>query len=187
MSVCAWLTGLSGAGKSVTAAAAARLLAASGHAVVLIDGDLLRHTSPVTLGFSRGDRDVNGMRAAAMAKAAVGRGELVVCALISPYRQTRSKARDLVGSDRFLEVFLDVPLSVCESRDPKGLYKRARAGLLPHFTGIDDPYESPLCADVVLTTCGVTIDDNARRLVDVMLTRAASLAIARADRRAVGR
>jgi sulfate adenylyltransferase len=154
----------------------ARLLAAEGHVVTIVDGDVLRQAAAAPLGFSRADRDANGMQAAGLAKQALDRGELAICALVSPYRETRRKARELIGPERFLEVFIDAPLAVCESRDPKGLYARARAGLVTHFTGIDDPYEPPLEPDVILTTGDVAVEDNARRLVDVMLARLAMLA-----------
>jgi adenylyl-sulfate kinase len=171
MAVCAWLTGLSGAGKSTTANAAASLLAAHGHRVNVIDGDTLRRTTSSDLGFSRSDRHANVMRAAALARAYVHRGDLVVCALISPYREMRAAARELIGEDRFLEVFIDAPLAICEARDPKGLYALARRGLLKDFTGLDGPYEPPIRPDLILATTCHTVADTATRLAQLLATR----------------
>jgi adenylyl-sulfate kinase len=164
---CIWLTGLSGSGKSTIAAAVARRLATMGRAATVIDGDELRQGISADLGFSRADRDTNVLRAAAIARDAVERGEIVLCALISPYAMARAQARHIIGADRFVEVFLDTPLSVCEARDPKGLYALARRGLVREFTGIGAPYEPPLSPDLVLDRpCDV--EENARQIVELI-------------------
>lgn len=150
--VCVWLTGLSGAGKSTTALALYNRLTAAGYVATLVDGDSLRETSPRPLGFSRADRDANVLHAAAIAKRIVDSGAVAVCALISPYRAARTAARQVVGLDRFVEVFVDTPLHVCQARDPKGLYCRYRCGEVRHLTGVDDPYEAPLTPDLRLLT-----------------------------------
>ena len=169
--LCVWLTGLSGAGKSTTAVALAAALQQSGCVVTLLDGDVLRAADPTCLGFSKADRDRNVLRAARQAVAAVRRGEIAICALISPYRDARAAARQLIGIDRFVEVFVDTPLAICETRDPKGLYDRRSRGEVRALTGIDDPYETPLDADVVLDTCSATLDDNVNRLMVLLAER----------------
>lgn len=163
--LCVWLTGLSGAGKTSTAVAARALLQARGLPVRLLDGDELRLNRCSDLGFSPSDRDRNVLRVAGFAKELVDLGHIVICATISPYRRARSQARQIVGGQRFLEVFIDSPLALCEKRDPKGLYARARAGTLTGFTGIDSPYEPPLFADLVLSTLESSVEQNAVRLI----------------------
>jgi sulfate adenylyltransferase len=168
---CIWLTGLSGAGKSTTARALAELLRGCGREVTVLDGDELRARRSTSLGFSRSDRDANVLRAAALAREVLARGGIAICALISPYRSAREGARALVGRDAFVEVFVDTPLAVCEQRDPKGLYVRARAGSLPGFTGIDDPYEPPLAPEVTLDTTCADPMESARSLVRLLVER----------------
>jgi len=149
---CIWLTGLSGAGKSTIALALSETLGRAGYASKIIDGDELRRGPSSGLGFSRMDRYANVLRAAHMAKDIVSDGGIAVCALISPYRDAREDARRLVGPSRFLEVFVNTPLAVCEARDPKGLYRRYRLGELQGVSGIDDPYEPPEAPDLILAT-----------------------------------
>lgn len=141
---CVWLTGLSGSGKSATAEALAARLAERGRPVTVLDGDVVRTHLSKGLGFSREDRDTNILRIGFVAAEVVRHGGAAICAAISPYRATRDRCREMVGADRFLEVFQDTPIEVCESRDTKGLYAKARAGLVKGVTGIDDPYEPPL-------------------------------------------
>jgi adenylyl-sulfate kinase len=147
-----WLTGLSGSGKSTVARAVeARLLDAERLAYVL-DGDNLRHGLNADLGFSPADRGENVRRAAEVAALLADAGVIVITALISPYRADRAGARRAAGARAFLEVFVDAPLAVCEERDPKGLYARARRGEIADFTGVSAPYEPPESPDLVLAS-----------------------------------
>ncbi len=148
-----WFTGLSGSGKSSVAAACERLLVAAGRPAYLLDGDNLRHGLNGDLGFSADDRDENVRRVAEVARLFADAGLVALVPLISPYRVARERARTLhqAAGVPFLEVHVDTPIEVCEERDPKGLYLRARAGDLPGFTGVDDPYEPPKHPDLVLT------------------------------------
>lgn len=173
--VCVWLTGLSGSGKTVTAEALRAILAELGAVITLLDGDEVRLHLSKGLGFSREDRDTNILRIGYVASEVVRHGGIVVCAAISPYRAARDGARRLVeatgGVGSFVEVFVDTTLAVCESRDVKGLYAKARAGELKGFTGIDDPYEAPGAADVHLSGVDATPVDNARAIVAVLEAR----------------
>jgi adenylyl-sulfate kinase len=170
---CVWLTGLSGSGKSTTAAALAERLTALGHRVAILDGDAVRARLSPQLGFSRRDREANVLRVAQLARDAMDNGEIAICALISPYRDSRERARAVIDPAVFVEVFLDTPLAVCEARDVKGLYRRARAGVITGVTGIDDPYEPPVAPDVRLITDGSTLEDNIRVLLRVLEQRGA--------------
>jgi adenylylsulfate kinase len=145
-----WLTGLPASGKSTIATAVARRLQAWGFRAEVLDGDVLRQTIGADLGFSREDRDENVARIAALARTRSAEGIHVVCAVVSPYRDARERARQL--SDRFVEVYVSTPLEVCQARDEKGLYRRARAGQLHNLTGVDDPYERPPSPDVEVST-----------------------------------
>src|SRR5688572_1462291 len=165
MGFCIWLTGLSGSGKSTTAAALVRLLEESGATVRLLDGDAFRRQSPA-LGFSRQDRDANVRRMGQAASALVHQGHAVIVAAISPYRETRDEVRRMIGPDRFLEVFVNTPLDVCERRDPKGLYAKARSGEVTRLTGVDDPYEPPPTPDIELDTVTRDAEENARVILD---------------------
>ena len=158
--VCIWLTGLSGAGKSTIAEALAGALREAGHTVAIIDGDALRQGPSRGLGFSKQDRDANVLRAASLAREGVARGDMAVCALISPYRDTRDAVRRSLGAGNFIEVFVDAPIDVCEARDPKGLYARYRRGEISGISGIDDPYEPPLTAELVVDTASRTVAES---------------------------
>jgi len=163
---CVWFTGLSGSGKSTTAEILASLLMEHGRDVTVLDGDVVRTHLSKGLGFSKVDRDTNILRIGFVAAEIVRHGGGVICAAVSPYRATRDQVRAMVGPDRFIEVFVDTPLEVCEGRDVKGMYAKARRGEIVGFTGIDDPYEAPEHADVVLDTVAATAEENARRLVE---------------------
>jgi adenylylsulfate kinase len=139
-----WLTGLSGAGKTTLALAVSDALAAAGASCQILDGDLVRGELCADLGFSREDRSENVRRVAERCRQLNDAGTWAIAALISPYRDDRERARHIVRPARFFEVYLATPLQVCEARDPKGLYRRARAGEITNFTGISDPYEPPL-------------------------------------------
>ena len=147
-----WLTGLSGSGKSTVAVAAERALVAAGRPAYVLDGDNLRHGLNADLGFSAADRTENVRRVGHVARLLADAGVVVLVPLISPYRADRAVVRDLhaEASLPFVEVFVDTPIELCERRDPKGLYKKARAGEITGFTGIDDPYEPPEHPDLVL-------------------------------------
>lgn len=138
-----WFTGLSGAGKSTVAAIVDHRLHASGRHSFILDGDNLRHGLCKDLGFSPEDRAENIRRLGEVARLFVEAGLIVLCAAISPYRRDRELARALVGDGRFIEIFVDTELAECERRDPKGLYRRVRAGEITGFSGIDAPYERP--------------------------------------------
>jgi sulfate adenylyltransferase len=168
---CVWFTGLSGAGKSTTAEIVVDRLIERGRQVTLLDGDAVRAHLSKGLGFSKEDRDANILRIGFVAAEIVRHGGAVVCAAVSPYRATRDRVRDLVGSDRFVEVFVDTPLDVCESRDVKGMYAQARRGEIKQFTGIDDPYEAPLSAELTLETVTATPEANAENIVALLASR----------------
>lgn len=160
-----WLTGLSGSGKSTIAAAVERQLFEAGHFVVLLDGDNVRTGLCGDLGFSLEDRQENIRRIAEAAKLFVEAGAQVLCSFVSPTRAIRALAQDIVGPDDFLEVFVNTPLAVCEARDVKGLYAKARAGQIKGFTGIDSPYETPEAPFLDLKTEDLTVEEAAGELV----------------------
>ncbi len=165
---CIWLTGLSGAGKSTTAEVLTSLLLEAGRQVTLLDGDVVRTHLSKGLGFSKEDRDTNIRRIGFVASEIVRHGGVAVCAAVSPYRATRSDVRNMVGSDRFVEVFVDTPLEVCEARDTKGMYAKARRGEITGFTGIDDPYEAPEFPEITLETVDHTPEANASEIIDYL-------------------
>ncbi|ORM67270.1 adenylyl-sulfate kinase [Pantoea rwandensis] len=145
-----WFTGLSGSGKSTVAGALEQALHRAGVSTYLLDGDNVRHGLCRDLGFSDDDRKENIRRVGEVAKLMVDAGLVVLTAFISPHRAERQMVRDLLGAGQFVEVFVDTPLAVCEARDPKGLYKKARAGELRNFTGIDSVYEAPDAPEIHL-------------------------------------
>ena len=145
---CLWFTGLSGSGKSTIATALEKRLNAMGLHTYTLDGDNVRHGLSRDLGFTDADRVENIRRIAEVAKLFVDAGLLVMVSFISPFRAERRMARGLLGPDEFLEIFVDTPIEICEQRDPKGLYRKARAGELKNFTGIDSPYEPPEAAEI---------------------------------------
>ncbi|MGQ9007317.1 adenylyl-sulfate kinase [Bacillus stercoris] len=145
-----WLTGLSGSGKSTIANAAARELFEQGYQVIVLDGDNIRHGLNKDLGFSDEDRKENIRRIGEVAKLFVQQGTIVITAFISPFREDRQQVRELVEDGEFNEVYIKCDLDICEQRDPKGLYKKARNGEIPFFTGIDSPYEEPEAPELVL-------------------------------------
>lgn len=163
--VCVWFTGLSGAGKSTTAEILTELLLEKGRQVTVLDGDVVRTHLSKGLGFSKDDRDTNIRRIGFVASEIVRHGGLVVCAAVSPYRATRNDVRNMVGSDRFVEIFVNTSLAVCEQRDTKGIYAQARRGEIKNFTGIDDPYETPEQAEIVIDTISSTVEQNARAII----------------------
>ncbi|HUV32502.1 MAG TPA: adenylyl-sulfate kinase, partial [Devosiaceae bacterium] len=145
-----WFTGLSGSGKSTVANLVEKRVTAEGRHTYVLDGDNVRHGLNKDLGFTDDDRVENVRRVAEVARLMADAGLIVLVSFISPFRNERRIAREIAGDIRFVEVFVDTPLEVCEARDPKGLYARARAGEIKNFTGIDSPFEPPERADVVL-------------------------------------
>jgi bifunctional enzyme CysN/CysC len=168
----AWLTGLSGSGKSTIASAAEQLLHKQGFRTYILDGDNVRHGLSKDLGFTVADRIENIRRMAEVAKLMVDAGVIVLTAFISPFRDERDMAKSLFEPDDFLEVFIDAPLAIAEKRDPKGLYKKARSGKLPNFTGIDSDYETPKNPSLTLKTESQTVVESAKLLVELIATRA---------------
>ncbi|MEE8074968.1 MAG: bifunctional sulfate adenylyltransferase/adenylylsulfate kinase [Candidatus Binatia bacterium] len=168
---CVWFTGLSGAGKSTIAEVLVTLLMEHGRQVTLLDGDVVRTHLSKGLGFSKEDRDTNIRRIGFVASEIVRHHGVAICAAVSPFRATRNEVRSMIGEDLFIEVFVDTPLEVCEQRDTKGMYAKARRGEIKGFTGIDDPYEEPINAEIQLTTTDCSIEDNARKIISHLMDR----------------
>jgi len=169
-----WLTGLSGAGKSTLAIALERALFDRGVQAFVLDGDNVRHGLSADLGFSMQDRAENIRRVAEVARLFAEAGTVAITAFISPYRGDRAHARRIVEAGRgipFSEIFVDAPLDVCERRDPKQLYARARAGEIPDFTGVSAPYETPEAPDLIVRTHESTVQDEVARVLDHLLPR----------------
>ncbi|HET9333248.1 MAG TPA: bifunctional sulfate adenylyltransferase/adenylylsulfate kinase [Gemmatimonadota bacterium] len=167
--VCIWFTGLSGAGKSTTADVLTTLLLEHGRQVTVLDGDVVRTHLSHGLGFSKEDRDINIRRIGFVAAELVRHGGMVLCAAVSPYRSTRNDVRSMVGQDQFVEVFVDTPIEVCEERDVKGMYAKARRGEIKNFTGIDDPYERPEDPEISIDTTSHSPEENARRVIEYLV------------------
>jgi sulfate adenylyltransferase len=166
---CLWFTGLSGAGKSTTAEILATMLLEHGRQATVLDGDVVRTQLSKGLGFSKEDRDTNIRRIGFVAAEIARHGGAVICAAVSPYRATRNECRAMVGDDRFIEVYVDTPLEVCEARDAKGMYRQAREGKIKNFTGIDDPYEPPHAPEIRIATVGRTAGENAQAILSHLI------------------
>src|SRR6266508_1560369 len=169
--VCIWFTGLSCTGKSTIAEILTVMLSERGRRVTLLDGDVVRTHLSQGLGFSKNDRDTNVRRIGFVAAEIVRHGGVAICAAVSPYRATRNEVRRMVGSDNFVEVFVDTPIDVCEERDSKGMYARARRGEITSFTGIDDPYEPPNHPEISLKTMSISPEINAGLILDHLLQK----------------
>lgn len=169
--VCIWFTGLSGAGKTTTADVLTALLMEYGRQVTVLDGDVIRTHLSKGLGFSKDDRDANILRIGFVASEIVRHGGVAICAAISPYHATRDAVRAMVGGEHFCEVYVDTPLEVCEARDTKGMYAKARRGEVKGFTGIDDPYEPPHAPEITLETIGQGAEHNASLIVKWLFER----------------
>ncbi|UQB43278.1 adenylyl-sulfate kinase [Thiomicrospira microaerophila] len=163
-----WFTGLSGSGKSTVANAVENLLFQQGKHTYLLDGDNVRHGLNKGLSFSDADRIENIRRVGEVAKLFSDAGLIVITAFISPFKADRDMVRALVKPDEFIEVFIDTPLSVCEQRDPKGLYKKARAGEIKDFTGIDSPYEAPEKPEICIVNDDILIEQAAQQVIDYL-------------------
>lgn len=163
-----WFTGLSGAGKSTVADAVEQKLFELGHHTYLLDGDNVRHGLNKDLGFSDADRVENIRRIGEIAKLFADAGLIVMSAFISPFRSDRQMVRDLVEQKEFVEVYISTPLSTCEERDPKGLYKKARSGQIKNFTGIDSDYEVPHHPEVTLNTAELDVNECVDRVISYL-------------------
>lgn len=166
-----WFTGLSGSGKSTIANALQHELFTRGISVYLLDGDNLRHGINSDLSFTPTDRMENIRRTAETGKLFVDAGVVVIAALISPYELERIKARSILQPDEFIEVYVKCPLEICEQRDPKGLYKKARNGEIKQFTGIDQPYEEPKNPEIIIDTSTQSLDEAVEILITYLLER----------------
>jgi adenylyl-sulfate kinase len=166
-----WLTGLSGAGKSTLAYELEKTLLGEGRSCFVLDGDNLRHHLNRDLGFSAADRKENIRRAAEVARLMNQAGLIVITSFISPFREDRAMARTIIGEDKFIEVHVCTSATVCEERDPKGLYAKARAGKIPDFTGISSPYEAPAFPALSVDTGMLTLDQATRALYEHLAKR----------------
>ena len=169
--VMVWLTGLPSSGKSTIAFTAEHALVARGRLAYVLDGDNIRHGLNKNLGFSADDRGENIRRIGEVGKLFVDCGAVALTSFVSPYRADRDAVRDLMEDGEFLEVFVDTPVEICEQRDPKGLYAKARAGEIPNFTGISDPYESPENPELVIETASSTPEEAAKAIIDMLQKR----------------
>ncbi|PPK88577.1 adenylylsulfate kinase [Neolewinella xylanilytica] len=163
-----WLTGLSGSGKSTIAAEVERKLFERGVFARVLDGDNVRDGLNANLGFSLEDRKENTRRVAEVAKLFAETGALVLCSFVSPTREMRQMVADIVGQDDFMEVFINTPIELCEQRDVKGLYAKARAGEIKNFTGIDSPYEAPDAPFLDIKTADLSIEQAADQLIEAL-------------------
>ena len=170
-----WFTGLSGSGKSTLAHAAEEALFVKGCYTYILDGDNMRHGLNSDLGFSEEDRRENIRRIGEVAKLFVDAGIIVLAAFISPYREDRDRVRALFEPAEFIEVYVKCDLGTCESRDPKGLYRKARAGQLPQFTGIDSPYEEPQSPEMAIDTSRLTVEESVAAVVAFIECRQAAV------------
>jgi adenylyl-sulfate kinase len=161
-----WFTGLSGAGKSTLAHALSEALINSGHKVSILDGDAIRQSISHDLGFSDEDRKEQMRRVIALSKSQLDEGTFVITALISPFKEMRDLARKTIGQGHFIEVYVNTPLDVCEERDTKGLYKKARLGLIQRMTGLDSAYEAPTNPEVIIDTSHELIDQSVLKILN---------------------
>ena len=160
-----WFTGLPSSGKSTLANEVAHLLHQRGHLTYVLDGDNIRHGLNKDLGFSPEDREENIRRIGEVAKLFADAGVIALTAFVSPYRKDRNRARSLLEDGRFIEVYVNCPVQVCESRDPKGLYKKAKAGEIPQFTGISAPYEPPENPEIEVRTDEMSVSEAAQAVI----------------------
>ncbi len=166
-----WFTGLSASGKSTLALALEETLHAQGARTYVLDGDNVRHGLCSDLGFSLSDREENLRRIGEVAKLMTDAGLIVLTAFISPMRKDRERVRSLFPHGEFFEIFCDASLEVCESRDPKGLYRRARLGEVPEFTGISSPYEAPVNPQLCCDTGGLPVEESVAQVLEMLQSR----------------
>ena len=164
-----WMTGLSGCGKSTVATELQKQLFDRGCNVLILDGDNIRHGLNGDLGFSPEDREENIRRIGQVAKLFADAGMIAITSFISPYRKDRDKNRALLKEGEFIEIFVKASLEVCEERDPKGLYKKARAGIIPEFTGISAPYEEPLNPELVIETDKLSVEKSTEKIIHYLI------------------
>lgn len=165
-----WFTGLSGSGKSTIANAVDEMLNRNGNHTYLLDGDNIRMGLNKGLGFSEEDRIENIRRIGEVCKLFADAGTIVLSAFVSPFAKDRAQVRELQRAKEFVEVFVDTPLEICEQRDPKGLYKKAREGAIPNFTGVSSPYEAPVEPEIHIKTAEMSIEDAAQKVIDYLHT-----------------
>jgi len=166
-----WLTGLSGSGKSTVAREVELALVSNGKNASVLDGDNIRHGLNKNLGFSPDDRKENIRRIGEVSKLFCEANVIAITAFISPYKADRDMARSLVPQGQFFEIFCDTPIEICEQRDTKGLYKKARAGQIPEFTGVSAPYEAPDKAELILNTGKETLEESTRHVLDLLVEK----------------
>ncbi len=174
-----WFTGLSGAGKTTISTEVAKILRKRGLKVEVLDGDIVRQNLTKDLGFSRADRDENIRRIGFVAQLLTRNGVVVLVSAISPYGDVRQEVRQKIGTN-FIEVYVNAPLATCEERDVKGLYKRARQGEIKFFTGIDDPYEPPLKAEVECLTSQEELEESVAKVIEQFDVLFSNLAVSSA-------
>lgn len=163
-----WLTGLPSSGKSTIAYTVEHALVSRGHLAYVLDGDNIRFGLNKNLGFSAADRTENIRRIGEVGKLFVDGGFLTLASFVSPYREDRDAVRELMGAGDYVEIFIDTPVEICEERDPKGLYKKARTGEIPNFTGVSDPYEAPENAELVIKTADGTPEEAAVEIISML-------------------
>jgi len=166
-----WFTGLSGSGKSTIAFAVEHALTERGRLAYVLDGDNIRHGLNNNLGFSATDRTENIRRIGEVSRLFADAGLITLSSFVSPYRSDRDKVRTLLDEGDFVEIFVNTPLALCEQRDPKGLYKKARSGEIPNFTGISDPYEPPITPELEIRTAELTVEAAASLVLDLLEQR----------------
>ncbi len=166
-----WFTGLSGAGKTTLAKGLEKMMHNTGYLAQVLDGDNIRTGINNNLGFTEEDRMENIRRIAEVSKLLMNSGIITINSFISPTNEIRALARDIIGAEDFVEVFVKAPIEVCEERDVKGLYKKARAGKIKNFTGIDSPFDEPENADIVINTAENEIDDSVKKIYDFLLPK----------------
>ncbi len=163
-----WLTGLSGSGKTTLALRLEHYFFLKGFKVFMLDGDNVRNGLCNDLGFSEGDRKENLRRVGEVSKLMLDAGLVVISAFISPREEDRTAIKNIVGAERFIEVYVNCSLEVCEKRDVKGLYAKARQGLIPDFTGISAPYDSPALPDIEVCTAGETVEESVQKIIEIV-------------------
>jgi len=166
-----WMTGLSGSGKSTIAKGVEKALHNNGILTQVLDGDNIRSGINNNLGFSAADRQENIRRISEVAKLFLNSGSVTICSFVSPTIAIRQQAKDIIGEADFLEVFINTPLEICEQRDVKGLYKKARAGQIKNFTGIDAPFEAPITPSLEIKTADQTVEESVQEVIDYILPK----------------